>query len=105
MMIGLCMGAGIIEMVLVGADIGPRQPLRPDERFQRVLAHDPSGKPQPAYRHHAVVRILPIVRVDQRRIRGVGRCKPHRAARPGTQIGAVQRHPTVLHGGNACLDS
>ena len=52
-----------------------------------------------------VVRIGPVVGIDQRRGRGIGARQPHRAARARPQEGGVQRHAGIPQLGDARLDA
>ena len=92
--IGLGVPAGEVEIVLLGPHVRPRQPLGQDEGLQRRLRHDLLRELQAADRHLPVVRVLPVVRIDQRRRRRDRRSRagPSRAsAAAGRRSSASRR--------------
>ena len=95
------MGAGIVEIIGIGLHVGAGQAFGQNKGFQRVLAHDLTCQFQAPDRHFAIMRVGPVVRVNQRGGQRISTRQPDRAARTGAQVGRVQRDPALGHGGNA----
>ena len=75
------------------------------EGLQRRLLHDFPRNLQTFERHLPIVRILPVVRIDQGRARRVGRGEPDGTARARVQIGGIECDPGILEPRDAGLDA
>lgn len=72
MMVGLCVGAAVVEKLFVGHHLRSGKPFGHDIGLQRRLLHDLARDLQPFQGHRPVVGIGPVVRVDQWRGGRVG---------------------------------
>ncbi len=105
MVIGLGIGASIIEQIIVTDDLWPRQTLGHHVRFQCILAHDFARDLQTFKRHLAIMRIAPVIRIDQRCSCRIAGCQPHGSTRTRMQIGGVERYTGIFELLNTCLDA
>src|SRR4051794_14341253 len=69
MVVGLARSEGVSRKILIGGLVVARHPLRQDERAKSWLTHDVPSHAQTLERGCAIVRIVPVVRVDEGHVR------------------------------------
>ena len=65
-MVRLARAMGVFGEFIVGAEVVAGQPLGEDKRFQRRLPQDLAREAQARDRTGAIIRIVPVVRINQR---------------------------------------
>ncbi len=104
MVVGFRVAAGVGEVVGLRPHIGAGEAFGADVILERGLAHDLLREFQATDRHLAVVGVFPIVGVDEGGGVGVAGGEAHGAARPGAEVGGIERDAARGHGGDASLD-
>ena len=82
----------------------PGQALGEHEGLQRRLAQDLAREPQAFERAFAIVRIGPVVGIDQRRGFRIGAREAHGSARARAQESGIERDARIAHLRDARLD-
>ena len=104
-MIGLAGAMGVGGQIVIRRDRRPGMALGQNEGCQRRLPQDLAGHPQSVERAAAILRLGPIVRIDQRMRRRIGRGQPHGAPGFRLEIGRIQRHPGIAQPVDPRLDA
>ena len=94
-----------MDQILVALQSVARQALGEHEGLQRGLAQNLAREAQALDRTFAIVGIVPVIGVDQRRGRGIGAREPHGTARARAQERRIDGHARVLHARDARLDA
>ena len=104
-MVGLCHGRGVGEVVLVCPDIRSRQDFAADIGCKGRCREDLLCKLQAPNRHVAVMRVGPVVRVNERRVSRICRGEPDCAARTRSHVSRIESDTVLLHSCDSRFDS